>query len=185
MVDYSRNYVETIMNLVLTVPKWMVCLYHANQSHEVPLSFMWLQFSSFGWDVDMKRIRSDKTISLGMPKELQGNIQGRSKQLSLGMPRKASPLSSSFISNFTWSYIFIRHMICVFLGDSIYFSRIFLLLFRIMFCIFYFNKSGIDSLYYAYVTSIHVAVWKQKVYRWCKNSLEKSENGIMLNLFEY
>ena len=101
------------------------------------------------------------------------------------MPRKASPLSSSFIGNFTWSYTFIYHMICVLLGQSIYFVRICLMLFRTMFCIFYFNKSGTDSLYYDYVTSIHVAVWKQKVYRCCKNSLEKSENGIMLKLFSY
>ena len=43
------------------------------------------------------------------------------KSLSLGMPRKASPLSSSFIGNFSWSYIFIRHMICVLLGASFYF----------------------------------------------------------------
>ena len=99
------------------------------------------------------------------------------------MPRKASPLSSSFIGNFTWSYIFIRHMICVLLGASIYFVRICMLLFRTVFCIFYFNKSGIDSLYYAYFRSPHVAVWKQKVYRCCKNSLEKSENDIMLKLF--
>ena len=35
-----------------------------------------------------------------------------------GTPGKASPLLSSFIGNFTWSYIFIRHMICVFLGAS-------------------------------------------------------------------
>ena len=34
------------------------------------------------------------------------------------MPRKAFPLSSSSIGNFTWSYIFIRHMICVLLGAS-------------------------------------------------------------------
>ena len=46
----------------------------------------------------MRRIRSDKTLSLGMPKAPQGNIQGISKQLSLGMPRKASPLSSPTIS---------------------------------------------------------------------------------------
>jgi hypothetical protein len=32
---------------------------------------------------------------LGDAKAPQGNIQGRPKQLSLGMPRKASPLSSS------------------------------------------------------------------------------------------
>ena len=44
-----------------------------------------------------------------------------------------------------------------------------------MFCIFYLNKSGNDSLCYAYFASIHVAVSKQKVYRCCKNSLEKSE----------
>ena len=64
-------------------------------------------------------IRSGKSLSLGMPKAPQGNIQAKTKSLSLGMPRKASPLSSSFIDNFTWSYIFIHHMICVLLGVSI------------------------------------------------------------------
>ena len=76
------------------------------------------------------------------------------------MPRKASPLSSSFIGNFTWSYIFIHHMICVLLGTSFYFVHLCLLLFRIMFCIFSFNKKVKDSLYHAYFASIHVAVWK-------------------------
>ena len=98
IVEYSRHYVETIMNLILTVPKWMICLYHTNPSHEVPLSFVWLKFSSFGWDIDMRRIRSGKNLSFGMPKAPQGNIQGRFKRLSLGMPRKASPLSSSTLS---------------------------------------------------------------------------------------
>ena len=101
------------------------------------------------------------------------------------MPRMASPLSSSFIGNFTWSYIFIHHMICVLLGASFYFVSICFLLFIIMFCIFSFNKEVKDSLCHAYFASIHVAVWKQKVYRCCKNSLEKSENGIMLNCFAY
>ena len=50
------------------------------------------------------------------------------------MPRMASPLSSSFIGNFTWSYIFIRHMICVLLGASFDFVSICLLL--LLFCIF-------------------------------------------------
>ena len=54
-----------------------------------------------------------------------------------------------------------------------------------MFCIFSFNKKVKDSLCHAYFASIHVAVWKQKVYRCCKNSLEKSESGIMLNLYSY
>ena len=83
------------MNLVFdsTKVKWFA-LYHTNLSHEVPLSFVWLKFSSFGWDVDIRRTRSDKTLSFRIPKAPQGNIQGISKQLSLGMPRKASPLSS-------------------------------------------------------------------------------------------
>ena len=99
MICYSRHCVEIIMNLVFdtTKVKWFA-LYHTNLSHEVPLSFVWLKFSSFGWDVDMIRIRSDMTLSLGMPKALQVNIQERSKQLGLGMPRKASPLSSPTLS---------------------------------------------------------------------------------------
>ena len=54
-----------------------------------------------------------------------------------------------------------------------------------MFCILYFNKNVKYSLCHAYFASIHVAVWKQKVYRCCKNSLEKSENDIILKLFAY
>ena len=159
-------------------------LYHTNLSHEVPLSFVWLKFSSFGWDIDMRRIRSGKTLSLGMTKAPQCNIQGRLKRLSLGMPRKASPLLSSKLSvHLTQSYIFIRHMICVLLGASFYFVSISLLLFIIIFCIFIFNKNVNDSLCRAYFASIHVAVWKQKVYRCCKNSLEKSEHDIRLKLF--
>ena len=99
------------------------------------------------------------------------------------MPREASPLSSSSIGNLTWSYIFIHHMICVLLGVSFYFVSFFFLLVRIMFCIFSFNKNVKDSLCHAYFASIHVAVWKQKVYRCCKNSLEKLENDIILKLF--
>ena len=101
---------EQLWILSLTVPKWMICLYHTNLSHEVLLSFVWLKFSSFGWDVDMRRIRSDKNLRLGIPKEPQGNIQGISKQLSLGMPRKASPLSSS--SNGNLLYFYSPHDMC-------------------------------------------------------------------------
>ena len=145
-----------------------------------------MKFSSFGWDGDMRRTRSGKRLSLGMPKAPQGNIQGRFKRLSLGMLREASPLSSSKLSvHLTRSYIFVCHMICVLLGASFYFVSISLLLFRIVFCIFSFNKKAKDSLCHAYFASIHVAVWKQKVYRCCQNSLEKSENGIMLNPFAY
>ena len=108
MICYSRHCVETIMNLVFdsTKVKWFA-LYHTNLSHEVLLSFVWLKFSSFGWYVDMGRIRSDKTLRLGIPKEPQVNIQGISKQLSLGMPRKASPLPSSTLSVTSLGAIFL------------------------------------------------------------------------------
>ena len=81
----------------------------------------------------MRRIRSGKTLSLGMPKAPQGNIQGRTKHLSLGMPRKASPLSSSILSVYlTWDYIFILHMICVLLGVSFAFILFCLLVITII-----------------------------------------------------
>ena len=119
-----------------------------------------------------------------MPKAPQDNISRSLKHLSLGMPRMASSLSSSFIGNLTWSYIFIRHMICVLLGVSFYFVICFML-FRIMFCIYIFNKNVKDSLFHAYFASIYVAVSKQKVYRCCKSSLENSENDIILKLLAY
>ena len=138
----------------------------ANGAHEIFLSFVLWSFQVLGRDLMDYGTRSGKS-------------------LRLGMSQKASPLSSLFIGNFTWSYIFIYHMISVLLGASFYFVSILLLLFRIMVCIYIFNKNFKDSLYHAYFASIHVAVWKQKVYRCCKNSLEKSENGITLNLFAY
>ena len=130
----------------------------------------------------MRRIRSGKTLSLGMLKAPQVNIQAT----KLGdAPEGIPSIISNIIGNLTWSYVFIRHMICVLLGASIYFVRICFLLFIIIFFIFLFNKNVKDSLYHAYFTSIHVAVSKQKVYRCCKNSLGKSEHGLTLNLFEY
>ena len=100
-------------------------------------------------------------------------------------PKGIPSFVSNIIGNLTWSYVFIRHMICALLGASIYFVRFCLLLFIIMFCIFYSNKSGNGSLCNAYFASILVVVSKQKVYRCCKNSLEKSECDKMLKLLEY
>ena len=157
----------------------------ANGAHEI---FCWVLccevFKFWAKDLMDYGTRSGKSLSLGMPMAPQDNLRTPKSQ-SLGMPRKASPLSSSFIGNFTWSYIFIRHMICVLLGASFYLVSICLLLFRLVFFIFSFNKKVKDSLFHAYFASIHVAVWKQKVYCCCKNSLEKSESDIMLNLFAW
>ena len=132
----------------------------------------------------MRRIRSDKNLSLGMPKSPPRKYSRKIQATKLGdAPEGIPSFVSNIIGNLTWSYVFIPHMICVLIGVSIYFVRICLMLFRIMFCIFYFNKSGNDSLCHAYFASIHAAVSKQKVYRCCKNSLEKSECDKMLKLF--
>ena len=88
------------------------------------LSFVLWSFQVLGKDSMDYGTRSGKSLSLGMPKAPQGNIQGIPKHLSLGMPRMGSPLSSSFIGNLTWSFIFIHHMICVLLGASFYFINI-------------------------------------------------------------
>ena len=158
---------------------------YTNLSHEFLLSLLWMKLLIKRETMIWEELRRHKNSSLGVPKASQANFPRSLKHISLGMPRKASPLSSLFIGNFTWSYIFIHHMICVLLGASFYFVSICLMLFRIMFFIFSFNKIVKDRLFHAYFASIHVAVWKQKVYRCCKNSLEKSENGITLNLFAY
>ena len=123
-------------------------------------------------------IRSGKILSLGIPKEPQGNIKGIPKQLSLGMPRMASPLSSSFIGNLTWSYIFIHHMICVLLGASFYFTSIYLLLFRVMFCIFSFNKNVKDSVggWVRHMPKDGLSLWEPVRYRRC---LETGYGGDM------
>ena len=101
------------------------------------------------------------------------------------MPRKASPLSSTSIGNFTWSYIFIHHMICVLLGASFYFVSFCFLLVRIMFCIFSFNKKSRIAFAMLIFLVYMLLFQKQKVYCCCKKFLEKSENGIMLKLFAY
>ena len=168
--------------LSLTVPKWngllFIILAYLTKFHWVLCDW---SFSSFGLDIDMRRIRNDKTLRLGIPKAPQFNIQGRSKQLSLGMPRKASPLSSPTISVTLLEAIFSFVTWYVFCLER-HFFRICLLLLIIMCCIFIFNKNVKDSFYHAYFASIHV-VSKQKVYRCCKHSLEKSESDIMLNIF--
>ena len=120
------------------------------------LSFVLWSFQVLRKDLMDYGTRSGKSLILGMPMAPQDNLRTPKSQ-SLGMPWKASTLSSSSIGNFTWSYIFIHHMICVLLGASFSFISICLLLFIIMFCISSFNKNVKDSLYHAYFASIHVA----------------------------
>ena len=67
-------------------------------------------------------IRSGKSLCLGMPEAPQGNIQGLPSNQAWGCPRRHPLFLLTIIGNFTWSYIFIRHMICVNLGASFAFS---------------------------------------------------------------
>ena len=81
------------------------------------LSFVLWSFQVLGKDLMNYGTRSGKSLSLGMTMAPQDNLRTPKSQ-SLGMPRMASPLSFTSIGNFTWSYIFIYHMICVLLGAS-------------------------------------------------------------------
>ena len=67
-------------------------------------------------------IRSGKSLSLGMPEAPQGNIPGLPSNQAWGCPRRHLLFLLTIIGNFTWSYIFIRHMICANLGASFAFS---------------------------------------------------------------
>ena len=94
------------------------------------------------------KVTDERRRKRGCQRHPRGNIQVRSKQLSLGMPRNASPLLSPTLSvtslgamfSFVTCYVF-----CLEHHASIWF-----MLFRIMFCIFIFNKNVKDSLYHAY-----------------------------------
>ena len=101
--------------------KVVVCFISLTELMRFSVEFCVVKFSSFGY-------KFDGLWNKGWQEPKLGDDHGTprysriTKSLSLGMPRKASPLSSSSIGNFTWSYIFICHMICVLLGASFYFA---------------------------------------------------------------
>ena len=78
------------MNWFAAVLRVVICFIILTELTSFLLSFQVLGKDSMDYG-----IRSGKTLRLGMPEAPQGNIQGRLKYLSLRMPRKASPLSSS------------------------------------------------------------------------------------------
>ena len=77
MIWYSSNHVRKIMNLVLTVPKVNYLFYYTNGAHEFSVKFCVVKFSCFGKDSMDYGIRSGKSLSLGITKAPQGNIQGQ------------------------------------------------------------------------------------------------------------
>ena len=76
-------------------------------------------------------------------------------------------------------------MICVLLGASFYFVSFCLLLVRIVFCIFSFNKKSRIAFAMLILLVCMLLFENRKFTAFAKKSLENSENGIMLNLFAY
>ena len=107
---------------------------YTNPSHEFLLSLLWMKLLIKRETVIWEELRRHKNSSLGMPKAPQGNIQVISKQLSMGMPWKASPLSSSTLSvtslgamfSFVTGYVFCLESQFILLGfDLCYLEQCF------------------------------------------------------------
>ena len=105
------------------------------------LSFVLWSFQVLGKDLMDYGTKIGKSLSLGCPLHPKVKFKDNQKP-KLGYAPEGIPLSSSSIGNFTWSYIFIHHMICVLLGASFSFASFCLMLVRIMFCIFSVNKKS-------------------------------------------
>ena len=106
------------MNWFATVLRVVICFIILTDLTEFSVEVL------CGWSVRWsRRSRCEKKeekqeLKLGDAQGTPSKYSRMLKLLSLGMPRKVSPLSSNNYRYFTWSYIFIRHMICVLLGAS-------------------------------------------------------------------
>ena len=85
------------MNQFISVPKVFDMFIILTDLTKVFVEFCVLKFSSFGAITMDEGIRSGKEPKLGDSQGTPRYILGRLKHLSLGMPRKASPLSSQSI----------------------------------------------------------------------------------------
>ena len=71
----------------------------------------------------MRRIRSDKNLRLGMPKAPPRKYSRKIQATKLGdAPEGIPSFVFNIIGNLTWSYTFIRHMICVLLRAYFHFT---------------------------------------------------------------
>ena len=71
----------------------------------------------------MRRIKETQKLNLG---DAQGTPKVISKIQATNLgdaPEGIPSFVCNIIGNLTWSYVFIRHMICVLLGVSIYFVK--------------------------------------------------------------
>ena len=114
---------------------WWFCFLILTELTSFLLSFVLWSFQVLGKDLMDYGTRSGKSLSFGMPMAPQDNLRTPKSQI-LGMPLKASPLSSTSIGNFTWSYIFIHHMIC-FAWSVLYYLSLYFLVYHNHICCTY------------------------------------------------
>ena len=84
------------------------------------LSFVLWSFQVLGKDLMDYGTRSGKSLSWGIPMATQDNPRTPKSQ-SFGMPRKASPLSSTSIGNLLGAIFLFTNMICVFAWSVLYY----------------------------------------------------------------
>ena len=96
----------------------VIAFIYTNLSHEFLLSFVWMKFLRFRETVIWHELRRHKSSSLGMPRHPK-LLSKNEQPTKLGDAPEWHPrFLPTTIGNFTWSYIFIHHMICVLLGAS-------------------------------------------------------------------
>ena len=92
-------------------------------------------------------------------------------------PEGISSLVSNIIGNLTWSYVFIRHVICVLLGASFNFVRICLMLFRIMFSSFISIKVALIA-FAMLILQIYMLLFENRKFIAVAKIPQKSQNVI-------
>ena len=92
----------------------MLC--YTNGSHEGFVEFCVIEIFQVLCEIMMDvGIRSKKILRLGIPHGIASYYLKEKQATKLGDARVASPLSSNDHRYFTRSYIFIRHILCVWL----------------------------------------------------------------------
>ena len=111
MQKQNINWFSTLLRVV-------ICFIILTDLTEFSLKFCVDEVFDDREGLDVRRRKRGKSSSLGMPKAPQVNIQEDSSVSAWGCPGRHLLFLLTIIGNFTWSYIFIRHMICVLLGAS-------------------------------------------------------------------
>ena len=147
------------------------------------LSFVLWSSQVLGKDLMDYGIRSGKSLRFWMPKSTQVNIQGLTKQLSLGCPgwhplfrlRSSVTLLEAIFLFTTWYVFCLERHFLLFIFACCYSETCFISFSSI-------KKSSIA--FTMLILQVYtLLLWKQKVFYHCLNSSEKSERDKILNFF--